>query len=410
MPTTGASGPSAGSQLPGSTMPTTGASGPPAGSQLTPVMMASTQRSAGVVRQILLADDTTGDIYVRGDFTTYQGSTANELIRLHANGSVANRFGQGFDGHIYRIALAKTRGELYVSGAFTHFDGQPVTHLVRLTGTGAYDPTFRFAADFDPGGVVVAEDGSGDVYAVTSGPDLDCGPEAAANPQCAYALEIARLNVDGSVDPSFSTRHGFPGGLPENANPAWIQSLLAMPNGKVAVGGSLLSYNGVAVSSLVRLNVDGTLDTMFVGHVGYASTPVVEVMAPVGPASQDIYIGGRIGLFRVLGTGAFDSGFTAAVPMIIFSMAPVQDGTGDLYASGLADNRSRLLRFNRNGAVVATFQEPNLDGEVLTIVPLRDGTGDLYIGGAFTMYNGIAVNHIARVHADGSLANILSGP
>jgi hypothetical protein len=96
--------------------------------------------------------------------------------------------------------------------------------------------------------------------------------------------------------------------------------------------------------------------------------------------------------------------------MIAFSIAPVQDGTGDLYASGLADNRIRLLRFNRNGAVVSTFQEPNLDAEVLTIVPLPDGTRDLYIGGAFTMYNGVAVNHIARVHADGSLASIISGP
>ena len=176
------------------------------------------------------------------------------------------------------------------------------------------------------------------------------------------------------------------------------------------MGGSLLSYNGVAVPSLVRLNVDGTLDPTFMSHVGYTSDPVVEVIALVGPGTQQIYIGGRIGLYRVLETGAFDASFTAAVPMIAFSIAPVQDGTGDLYASGLADNRIRLLRFNRNGAVVSTFHEPNLDAEVLTIVPLPDGTRDLYIGGAFTTYNGVAVNHIARVHADGSLASILAGP
>src|SRR5215510_3830102 len=418
IPKTSPSGPSAGSQLPGSTIPTTSPSGPPAGSQLSgvtaqialamtagisPVMMASTQRSTGVVRQILLAEDSTRDIYVRGDFVNYQGSAANELIRLHADGSVANRFGQGFDGPIYRIALANTGGGLYVSGAFAHFDGQSVSHVVRLTRTGALDPAFRFIADFDPGGIVVAEDGSGDVYSVHSGPDLNCG-------QCAYALQIARLNADGSLDPAFSTGHGFPGGLPPNANPAWIQALLPTSNGKLSVGGSLLSYNGVAVSSLVRLNVDGTLDTTFMSNVGYTSDPVVEVIAPVAPGTQDIYIGGQIGLFRVLATGAFDTSFTAAVPMITFSIAPVQDGTGDLYVSGVAGNRIRLLRFNRNGAVVSTFQEPNLDAEVLTIVPLPDGTRDLYIGGAFTTYSGVAVNHIARVHADGSLASTFSGP
>src|SRR5262249_5797696 len=151
IPTTSPSGPSAGSQLPGSTIPTTSPSAPPAGSQLSgataqitlamtaglsAVIMASTHPSTGVIRQTLLAEDSTRDIYVRGDFVSYQGSAANELIRLHADGSVANRFGQGFDGPIYRIALANTGGGLYVSGAFAHFDGQSVSHLVRLTRTG----------------------------------------------------------------------------------------------------------------------------------------------------------------------------------------------------------------------------------------------------------------------------------
>ena len=171
-----------------------------------------------------------------------------------------------------------------------------------------------------------------------------------------------------------------------------------------------MSYNGVGVPSLVRLSVDGTLDTTFVDDVGYTAAPVVEVIAPVGRGTRDIYIGGQIGLFRILETGAFDTTFIATVPMITFSIAPVQDGSGDLYVSGVADNRTRLLRFNRNGGVVATFREPSLDAEVLTIVPVPDGTRDFYIGGAFTMYNGVAVNHIARVHVDGSLAAIVGGP
>jgi hypothetical protein len=159
------------------------------------------------------------------------------------------------------------------------------------------------------------------------------------------------------------------------------------------------------VPSLVDLNVDGTLDRTFVANVGYTSDPVVEVIARVGHGTQDIYIGGRIGVFRVLSTGAFDSSFAAAVPMMTLSIAPVQDETGDVYVSGLADNRIRLLRLNRNGAMVSAFHEPVLDAEIFTIVPLLDGTRDLYIGGAFTSYNGVAVNHIARVHADGSLAS-----
>jgi hypothetical protein len=56
---------------------------------------------------------------------------------------------------------------------------------------------------------------------------------------------------------------------------------------------------------------------------------------------------------------------------------------------------------------VASSHRYFMMAEVLTIVALPDG--DLYIGGAFTMYNGVAINHIARIHADASLASILSG-
>jgi len=37
-----------------------------------------------------------------------------------------------------------------------------------------------------------------------------------------------------------------------------------------------------------------------------------------------------------------------------------------------------------------------------------DATRDLYIGGGFTTYNGVPVNHIARIHADGSLASVVN--
>jgi hypothetical protein len=49
-----------------------------------------------------------------------------------------------------------------------------------------------------------------------------------------------------------------------------------------------------------------------------------------------------------------------------------------------------------------------LDAEVYTIVPIQDGTRDFYIGGLFTTYNGGAVNHFARVRADGALASVVN--
>jgi hypothetical protein len=73
-----------------------------------------------------------------------------------------------------------------------------------------------------------------------------------------------------------------------------------------------------------------------------------------------------------------------------------------------------LLRLDRTGAAVSTFHEPTIGAEppndpwILAVVPVLDGTKDLYIGGFFTTYNGAPVNHIARIHADGSLASVVN--
>jgi hypothetical protein len=404
----------------------TSSSGPPTtpGAPATGPFNQGTGFNGQVVHKIVVAEDGSGDVFVGGDFTTYNGSTANRLIRLHPDGTVAQRFGEGFDEVVTGLALAKTGGgELYVKGGFTRFDGQPVLSLIRLTRTGTLDTGFRPAGD----GYLIApaEDGSGDLYAVFVEPDPTCVIEPFPNPQCFNRYQIARMNADGSLDLGFSTRNGFPGGSPSRANPVSIAALLPTSNGKLYVGGSLLSYNGANnVGSLVRLNMDGTLDSTFLANVGYLiGTNVVETIVPAGDGTQDIYVGGRIGghngmllasggiigSIRLQETGALDS-YRAPGQMSTSAIAPVQDGTGDVNVSGFAfqENRARLLRLNRTGAVVPTFREPNLDAEIYSIVPVQDGTGDFYIAGTLTRYNGVAVNHIARIHADGSLASVVN--
>jgi hypothetical protein len=42
-----------------------------------------------------------------------------------------------------------------------------------------------------------------------------------------------------------------------------VREILVQSDGKILVGGSFTSYNGVARNNIVRLNNDGTLDTTF---------------------------------------------------------------------------------------------------------------------------------------------------
>src|SRR5436309_571680 len=55
------------------------------------------------------AVDGSGDVYVGGDFSGYQGAPANRIIRLNSNGSVVSTLfvnSQGFDYGVVSIASA----------------------------------------------------------------------------------------------------------------------------------------------------------------------------------------------------------------------------------------------------------------------------------------------------------------
>ena len=69
---------------------------------------------------------------------------------------------------------------------------------------------------------------------------------------------ITRLNPDGSRDTSFNIGTGFDDGGFDSVDSIALQS-----DGKLLVGGSFTSYNGVTQNRITRLNPDGSRDTSF---------------------------------------------------------------------------------------------------------------------------------------------------
>jgi hypothetical protein len=167
----------------------------------------------------------------------------------------------------------------------------------------------------------------------------------------------------------------------------------------------------VSVSTLLRLNQDGTLDSTFMtGLSPICNIPTVGNLAPAGDGTADLYVSLWVGpLLRLHESGAGVTNFKTDTSDARGSMIAVtQDGSGDVLLS--AD--VRLFRYNPSGELVTapTFIPPTMEGGVFTIAPVPNDTGDVYIGGSVTTYNGVAVNHFARIHADGSLASVGSGP
>jgi beta-propeller uncharacterized protein DUF5122 len=383
----------------------------------------------GFVRTIVMAQDGTHDLYVGGDFTTYNGTAANHLIRLHPDGSVARTFGAGFDQVVLNLALTTDgTNALYAAGPFSQFDGQPVPQLVRLTAGGLRDPTFQATAlDFLPVTLAVTEDGSRDVYAGGNVEFIFPPPSPPGT-----AGRVARFNPDGSPDPTFPINTTIPPSSADNLGPEVVTIAVPPGSGKLYVSGNFKSYNGQDVWSFFRLNPDGTIDSTFASGTGVglldSGSSAVETLVGAADGSGDIYAGGHIsqyngtqvpfGSIRVHDNGVLDTSYAQAVQLVPMGMSPAQDGTGDILVSGFSVveglSTFRLLRVDRTGALVANFREPALHIEqdtpywLVNVVPVLDGTRDLYIGGTFTTYNDVPVNHIARIHADGSLASVVN--
>lgn len=121
---------------------------------------------------------------------------------------------------------------------------------------------------------------------------------------------VVRLNANGSRDTAFVTQ-GFEHGV--GAKGDRVAQLLPAAGGRIYVGGTMAQYHGEWVGSLVRLNPDGSRDATFARDVGWnADATVVEALASAADGTDDIYVGGRMPLWRLKATGAVDPSFEPA--------------------------------------------------------------------------------------------------
>ena len=68
------------------------------------------------------------------------------------------------------------------------------------------------------------------------------------------ANKIIRLNLNGTVDNTFSSGTGFDFSV-------W--SFAIQPDGKIVVGGGFTTYSGQSANSIIRLNSNGSIDNTF---------------------------------------------------------------------------------------------------------------------------------------------------
>lgn len=207
-----------------------------------------------------------GKILVGGDFTSYQGVYAGRIIRLNADGSKDNSFsfGTGFNSRPLGISV-QADGKILVGGGFTTYNGISANGIIRLNSDGTKDASFVYGTGFI---IIGSSAGLISIKLQSDGKILCVGTLNNATYNGSTSLNnIIRLNSDGSVDASFVYGTGFVKNIVSpyicRINCVEIQS-----NGKILVGGDFTEYNGTAAKNIIRLNSDGSVDTSFVYGTG----------------------------------------------------------------------------------------------------------------------------------------------
>ncbi|GMQ24093.1 hypothetical protein Aoki45_07750 [Algoriphagus sp. oki45] len=274
---------------------------------------------------------------------------------------------------------------------------------------GTNDLSFNF------GSVNFGEGANSSVYTIAIQPDgkiLIAGDFTSYNG--AEVNRIARLNPDGSLDPSFDPGTGAEGFA------ASIRTIILQPDGKILVGGVFTSFNGVGRNYIARLNADGSLDTSFNPGTGASSF----IFALAIQSDGKILIGGDFvefngfqtnGIARLNLDGSIDDSFNTGTGVLggLRTIALQSDGKimiGGQFTEYNGVSRNHIARINSDGSLDASF-DPGIgpDAGVTTLVIQPDNK--ILIGGFFSAYNEVQRIEVARLNSDGSLdASFDRGP
>jgi uncharacterized delta-60 repeat protein len=337
-----------------------------------------------------------GQILIAGQFVSVNGIPRGGIARLLSDGSLDGDFLDemtGTDGSVFQIAL-QDDGRILVAGSFDSVNGVSRTNLARLNRDGSLDNTFLNGLGGPWGSY------GGDVRAVglqSDGRILIAGAFSSVNE--VPRRNIARLNPDGSLDASFVAS--------VTGNLDTILTLAFQPDGKILIGGYFNSVNGIDRIRLARLNIDGTVDTSFTANANGAVHCIAvqnDGRIIIGGWFSSINGAARKNIARLHPDGSIDASFNVPLPAMghsVFSLFLPPDGKVLVGGGRLSTTPSlqHLARLDADGAFDPTFTGVSLNPSSVHCVTLQ-GDGKMLIAGSFSWANQIPRSYMARLLSD----------
>ena len=401
--------------------------------------------------------DNSGNVYLGGPFTIYSGSTVNRFVKTTPSGAIDGTFisgsiafnGQsstGFNGNVRAVLVSGSN--IYIGGDFTTYQAPPINYIVKLDNTGTVDTTFNVGAgpNNTVTSMVTQSDGklliAGSAFTTYSGSastriarintdgtrdatlvvgaglngiayDMKVqsdGKIIAAGGFTSYSGStnsgIVRINPNGTKDTTFNVGVGSTGA---------INQLALQSDGKIIAIGATTAYSGSANAGIVRINTNGTKDTTFNPGSGFNTTSVLAIGIQ---STGKIIVGGNFALYsgssspyivRINTDGTKDTTFNVGVGFGangVVALKVLADDSIIAYGSFTTYSGSaspRIIKLNSNGTKDTTFapttgftQNPLGQGYVQGLS--MDKNNNIYVGNQFTVYNGNTVGNIVKMN------------
>lgn len=301
-----------------------------------------------------------GKILIGGGFTQINGTARGGLARLNADGTLDGAFAPSVNASVFALAL-QPNGAIVVGGNFSTVNGITSVYVARLNSGGSLDTAFS------PLGI--NRGGGNFVDAIAVKPDghiLVGGRMTFQAPSAETRDFLAQLDgTNGSLDLSFNVP--VVGGSLHLVNTVVVQA-----DGRILIGGSFTTLNGVNTYAAARLFPDGTFDASFDTVGGQSNTNVVETM--VVQPDHKVLIGGTLGLTNV----------ARLLPNGPFTDDPLTLGISVIKAAHITELRQRIdaVRLGK-GLTVFPWTDPTLTPGVTVVkaqhfMELRAALADAY--------------------------------
>lgn len=382
--------------------------------------------------------DSNGKIYVYGSFTTYNGITANRIIRLNPDGTIDQDFktGTGFNGGVNSLDI-DNNGKIYCGGSFGTFNGATANRIIRLNPDGSKDTAFKI----DNTGSYQSNGFNSDVYKVlveTSTNKVyvggrfrlyagDGSTQFPTNPTTYNrSVGIIRINEDGSKDTTFATgyiRYNTSNVIIEFTalydlakgvnHEGEVYDIAIDDNGKIYAGGIFTGYPGTGTTQnqIIRFNTDGTKDTGFTIGTGfnkdlYGCSILVDDNNGVNVFTQSpcTYSGVSFTNYIRLTSGGTKTSFAISPSVTRSPFNKIAIYNDQLYVTvdgqQYGNSPFRIIKRynNTTGAEDTGYTTCNFSGGTRGTGFDFDSEGDLYVGGYFSY----PTNRIAKISTGGT--------